>query len=53
MHLLKARAQSHVHYLKRNNLPPASPTTPPPPAPPARPAKLPYPPTTENIPKLE
>ena len=53
MHLLKAHAHSHVQYLNKDNLPPASPTTPPPPAPPAKPAKLPYPPTTENIPKLE
>ena len=44
--------KAHVHSLNRDNLPPAPPTTLRP-APPARPAKLPYPPTTENIPKLE
>ena len=44
--------KAHVHSLNIDNLLPAPPTTPRL-APPARPAKLPYPPTTENIPKLE
>ena len=48
-----ASPNSHTHSLNRDNLPPASTTTPPRPAPPARPAKLPYPTTAENIPKLE
>ena len=44
--------KAHVHSLNIDNLLPAPPTTPRL-APPARPAKLPYPPPTENIPKLE
>ena len=45
--------KAHVHSLHGGNLLPASPSTPPQPASPVRPAKILYPPTTENIPKLE